>query len=135
MRAFWLRMSSQLKGGVRSKTPYKKGDEKMMDKKPFVRYKLDEEKAQETDLILNVRLSREEQDLLAEAKAFIKQPKNSTALKQLAKIGAVIVLQDQKINMILDIIQNNNRRKERLGIPDSDLQKVKRLTNVEQKTP
>jgi hypothetical protein len=128
-------MSSQLKGGVRSKTPYKKGDEKMMDKKPFVRYKLDEEKAQETDLILNVRLSREEQDLLAEAKAFIKQPKNSTALKQLAKIGAVIVLQDQKINMILDIIQNNNRRKERLGIPDSDLQKVKRLTNVEQKTP
>jgi uncharacterized protein (DUF1778 family) len=107
----------------------------MMDKKPFVRYKLDEEKAQETDLILNVRLSREEQDLLAEAKAFIKQPKNSTALKQLAKIGAVIVLQDQKINMILDIIQNNNRRKERLGIPDSDLEKVKRLTNVEQKTP
>jgi len=95
----------------------------MLEKKPFVRYTLDEDKNPD-DITFTVRLSPKDKDWFLPAKIFIKQPKPSTALKQLAQIGAAYVLHDKKTNLTIDIIQNNNRRNDRLGIPQSELEQL-----------
>jgi len=79
-----------------------------IEKHPFQTY------GKKTDTF-NVRLSKEERNKLEEWKILIQQEKDSTALKQLAEIGAN-VLHDQKIKTINSIILNNYRRNKRLGI-------------------
>jgi hypothetical protein len=91
----------------------------MIDKKPFVNYKTEDEK--DGSLTLTIRLSEREQRWLIEAKSFIKQPKTSTAIKQLARIGAVVVLHDKKINKILELIIDNKRKNERIGATEKEI--------------
>ena len=93
-------------------------EEYITDKKPFVRYTLEEE--DKSIDIFTIRLNAEERTLLNEAKLIMKQQKDSTALKQLARLGA-IVLQDKKTAMILDTIFNNERRNRRIGIDEIDI--------------
>ena len=62
-----------------------------------------------------VRFNKEERHMLESGKKIIKQKKDSTALKQLATIGA-IVLHDKKMAAIIDIVFNNSRKNERTGI-------------------
>ena len=94
-----------------------------IEKKPFRKYRLDEE-LEKKDKTFTTRLTEKDREWFLPAKKFIKQPKNSTAMKQLANIGAVVVLHDKKINKILDVVMNNNRRNKRLGIPESEYEKL-----------
>lgn len=85
-----------------------------LEKAPFQRYH--EEKKIDS---FTVRLNAEERATLEMAKKVLKQPKDSTALKQLAKLGAKVI-HDQKIKEMVDIITNNERKNERLGIVEYD---------------
>ena len=88
-----------------------------LEKEPFTSTLLEEERGDRT---FNIRITKRDMEWFAPAKKFINQPKNSTAMKQLAEIGAANVLHDKKTHTILDIIQNNSRRAKRLGIAESE---------------
>ena len=83
---------------------------------PFRRMHLEEEKRLHTDTF-NVRLNKEERKQFNEDKEILEQSKDSTAFKQLAAIGS-IVLHDKKTAQILAIATGNTRRNKRLGIAD-----------------
>lgn len=83
---------------------------------PFRKMHLDEEDRKHTDTF-NVRLNEEERKQFNEDKKFLEQTKDSTAFKQLAAIGSV-VLHDKKIAQILGVVVGNHRRNKRLGIVD-----------------
>ena len=78
---------------------------------PFVRYH--EEKAVDS---FTVRLNEEERALLNICKKIIEQPKDSTALKTLAWIGAKVV-HEPKTAYIIETLFKNKRKNDRLGIP------------------
>lgn len=88
-----------------------------IEQQPFETYRYDEERAKDKREILTMSINREERKQLDEAKKFIQQPKDSTALKQLAWIGIKEVLHDSKTHYILDVVLNNERRNLRTGIP------------------
>jgi hypothetical protein len=83
-------------------------------KPAFTSKKLEEER-DKNEFILNVRLNPEERKMLADGMIIIKQQKESTALKTLAKIG-LVVLQDKKTELIVATVLGNLRRNERTGI-------------------
>jgi len=87
-----------------------------IEQKPFVRYH--EEKKVDS---FAVKLSKDgsERELLEKAKKLLEQTKDSTALKQLAWIGAEVIL-DKKIRRLIDNVTNNRRKNKRLGIIDFD---------------
>lgn len=93
------------------------------DHEPFRAYNLDEEKDKD-DKTFTTRLTPRDREWFIPAKKLLKQPKNSTAMKQLAEIGAIVVLHDPKMSKIIDVVLGNNRRKSRLGVPDSELEKI-----------
>ena len=94
-------------------------------KEPFRKYRLDEEVGPEEDKVLSVRLTyNEREQWFLPAKKFIKQAKSSTALKQLAEIGAEVVLHDKKIHRFLDIINNNSRKNKRLGVTEKEIESL-----------
>lgn len=80
------------------------------DKKPFVRYNLEKK----TDAF-TVKLNKEERAEFENFKRIIQQTKDSTAIKQLAWIGAKVLLDDKMLE-ILGIVFGNKRKNERLGI-------------------
>lgn len=94
-----------------------------MAEKPFEKKILDEDK-NPSDFTFTTRLTTKDKLWFQPAKKFLKQPKNSTAMKQLAEIGAIVVLHDKKISSILDVIIGNSRRNQRLGIPNEEFEKV-----------
>ena len=81
---------------------------------PFIRYH--EKKKQDS---LTVYLNKEERELLNRMKVLIEQPKDSTALKQLAIIGANL-LDAQPTRYILESCFKNKKKNERLGISEID---------------
>jgi len=81
-----------------------------LNKKPFVRYH-EEKKSDSFTVVLNA----EERALVERSKSIIEQKKDSTALKQLAWIGAKTI-GDEKIRYILSTIFKNKRKNARLGI-------------------
>lgn len=84
----------------------------LIQKDPFYITKLDEERALEKDLIFSVKLNEDEQDLLKKCKKLMRQSKNSTALKDLAKIGAKVLL-DEKTSFIIDTLFINKQKNKR----------------------
>ena len=84
---------------------------KYKDKTPF--YRTNEEV---TDAF-TVKLNPQERAEFESWKVLIQQKKDSTALKQLASIGAKVLL-DKKTNEILTVVMNNYRKNKRLGIID-----------------
>ncbi len=92
----------------------------MLKKEKFVNYTLQEDRNPDLDIVFSTRLNNTCKDWFLPAKRFLKQPKNSTALKQLAEIGAIVVLQDPKMSKIINIILNNSRKNERIGVSESD---------------
>lgn len=86
----------------------------MIDKKPFVRYDLDN-KYKEAPI--SVKLNKEERDLLNQCKLVIEQSKDSTALKTLAWIGAKVLL-EEKTSYILATLFKNKRNNQRMGVVD-----------------
>lgn len=83
-----------------------------MNEHPFIRKTLEEEKRRDT---FTVAVNEEERELLEKMKIVLEQPKDSTALKSLAWIGAK-TLQEDKINYILGTVYANKRKNKRLGI-------------------
>ena len=77
----------------------------------------DEEKTRD---IIPVAIDKKfTRSMLQAGKLLLHQPKDSTALKQLARIG-LNVIQDKKIADILDIYYNNDRRNKDRGIVEYD---------------
>ena len=83
-----------------------------IEKEPFTRYH-DEKKAD----TFTVKLNDQERAILEQSKKRLEQLKDSTALKQLAWIGAKVIL-SQETAELLDIVFNNKRKNQRLGIID-----------------
>lgn len=86
-----------------------------LEKRPFVNYTLDEER-NDKDTRITVRLNEEEMKMFEEVRSIVKQHKNSTILKQLAKIGYAYVIRDPVMRETLDIILNNDRKNKRIGM-------------------
>lgn len=84
-------------------------------KEPFRKYHLDEE-GKKIDTF-SVRLNEEERELLERSKKVIEQTKDSTAIKQLAFIGAKVIL-EEKTSYILNTVIGNKRKNKRLNIVD-----------------
>lgn len=82
--------------------------------KAFYPTKLEEDRK---DDVFAVKLSKDgkERELLEQCKQVIEQEKDSTALKQLAWIGAKVIL-EEKMSYLLGTIFANKRKNKRLGI-------------------
>ena len=91
----------------------------MVKIEPFVPTQLEEER-NKNDIKFSVRIMPDEITWFEHAKRIIQQPKNSTALKQLAKVGYELVIHDKKIIDLLDTVVNNSRRNLRTGVTDSE---------------
>ena len=85
---------------------------------PFVRQTLGDDPKVDS---FTVRLNEEERKQLDHFKKVLEQEKDSTALKQLANIGAVVI-QDPKIVAILGVVFKNKRNNKRLGIVNFELE-------------
>ena len=81
--------------------------------KPFEPQKLEEER-DSNYLIFTVRLNKEETEELKEARKILKQPKDSTAFKQLAKIGYKRIT-SQENRIFIETIFENKRKNLRTG--------------------
>jgi len=90
----------------------------IVNEKPFVKHNIEEDPRYK---IFTVRLNEQEQKMLKDDMAILKQPKDSTALKQLALIGHFVIHEDLT-GRILRVVLDNKRRNDRLGIPDEDSQ-------------
>jgi hypothetical protein len=89
----------------------------MIEKTPFVKYNLNGDNENRTTF--TVSLNIEQWKNLRRDMQVLKQPKPSTALKQLAELGS-IVLHDPLTGHLLQSVLKNKQRMERLGIPDDD---------------
>lgn len=84
---------------------------------PFRAYNLEEEKKKVDSF--TIRLNKGERADLEKHKKFLNQKKDSTAMKQLASIGA-IVIHDPKTAKILRVVVSNMAKNRRMGIVDFD---------------
>lgn len=88
-----------------------------IEQQPFVPYRTEEERTTDKSETFTIRLNVEERKQLDEAKRFIQQAKDSTAVKQLMFIGMRKVLHDAETHYLLDVILNNRRKNDRTGVP------------------
>lgn len=86
-----------------------------IEKTPFRPYNSTNPDYQKAD-VFSIRLNAEERELLDRCKRIIEQPKDATALKTLAWIGANVI-QSENIAYILGCVFKNKRNNLRLGIP------------------
>ena len=82
---------------------------------PFTPKYLEEEKQEDKGTVFTVRLNNEEIALLTNARRILRQPKDSTCLKQLALIGYKSIT-EPKTEALIETIFSNKRKNERLGI-------------------
>ena len=84
-----------------------------LTQEPFRKYNEEDRK---TDSF-TVWLNKDERAMLDGAKKLLEQPKDSTALKTLAKLGAKL-LGDDKTVFILDTVFKNKRNNKRTGLEE-----------------
>jgi len=70
--------------------------------------------------VITVKINAEERAMLEEMKKILEQDKDSTALKQLATMGAKVLLSPE-IGYILQTVFANKRKNRRLGIVQYEL--------------
>ena len=87
----------------------------LIQNEPFVRMKLDEEKAKEKSTVMTIRLNEQELSMLQEVKLAIDQPKDSTAIKTMFYLAYHDVLHDQKTKYLLNTLFKNKRNNLRTG--------------------
>jgi hypothetical protein len=87
----------------------------VLEKVPFVPYRLEEEREKDTSKVFTIRLNAEEIINLKEGQNILQQEKQSTALKQLAMFG-IYVLHDRSSNYILQVVKDNLHKNKRIGI-------------------
>lgn len=83
-------------------------------RKPFEAQKLEEDREQDK-LIFTCKLNKEERAILDQCKILLEQPKDSTALKTLAWIGAKVIHEEKTLFIITTLFKNKGNNK-RLGI-------------------
>ncbi len=86
---------------------------------PFKAKTLEEERPKDEGKILTLRVNNEELQQIIAAGKFLEQKKLSTTIKQLAFIG-LNVIQDKKINRILQVLFKNKRNNRIQGFSDFD---------------
>ena len=69
--------------------------------------------------VLTLRLNKQERRELEVCKEILEQSKDSTAIKQLAELGK-IVLHDHLTGRVINTLFKNKRNNSRLGIADFD---------------
>lgn len=84
-------------------------------KPAFTREKFEGMSEVDTGRIFTVRLNAEERVMLDKCKVILQEPKDSSAVKQLAGIGA-LVLQDTLTGAILAQFMSNLKDNKRLGL-------------------
>lgn len=77
---------------------------------PFTSYKLEEERQKISGKTFTVWMSDQEYEELKKDMEFINEPKPSTALKQLAKIGSNLLGQPSMSFTISTLFKNKQRR-------------------------
>lgn len=77
---------------------------------PFINYKLDEEKSKDKGRTFTVWMSNQEYADLEKDMEFINEPKPSTALKQLAKIGSNLLGEPSMAFTIQTLFKNKQKR-------------------------
>ena len=87
----------------------------VLEKQPFVNYKLQEERKKDKGEAFTIWISSSEREWLNDMKKRINQPKDSTAIKQLAKIGAFLIGRPE-MTFTIDTLFKNKRKNERIGI-------------------
>ena len=87
----------------------------VIEKQPFRAYKLDEEKGEDEPVVIPTKWNKEELGMLMDGGLRIGQPKKSTIIKMLAKIGYAKVVQDE---IMLKSVMDSYRRNFRSGIPN-----------------
>jgi len=92
----------------------------------------EEDRAKDTRKVYTVSLNLKEQAMLLEDMRSLSQIKDSTALKQLWKIGR-FVLHSSETGEMLKIILDNLRKNERMGIIDVEPELPSPRANVTQK--
>ncbi len=86
----------------------------VIKQEPFVKYNLDDKLDTFT-----VRLNKEERERLNYIKKVLRQPKDSTCMKQMFELG-YNVLHDASTVALLDIVFKNRKNNAKLGIVDFD---------------
>lgn len=79
---------------------------------PFVNYTLEEEKKKGSGRTFTVWMSDQEWEELQKDMDFLEEPKPSTCLKQLAKIGSNLLGQPS-VSCVVSTLFKNKRRRER----------------------
>jgi len=87
-----------------------------IDTPKFTPQRLEEERSKDKSKVLTIRLNEEESKQLDEVMAFLQQPKDSTAYKQMFRLGYLNVIHDEKIKAILTAVLENRRKNWRTGI-------------------
>lgn len=85
-----------------------------IEKEPFRRYTEGEKPKQDS---FTIWLNEEERKELEYCKNIIQQPKDSTALKQLAHIGYLKLIGDHSFRWLLGQFSRNVYNNRKLGIP------------------
>ncbi len=95
----------------------------MIEQKPFTKYNLDDKNNEKDKKIkedtFTIKMNPKERKDFEEGKRLILQSKDSTAMKQLAKVGTEVLL-SKKQKLIDDIILNNYRKNIRMNVFDFD---------------
>ena len=91
----------------------------MIDERLIQEVKFKRKNEELTADVITVKVNEEERQLLEQVKKVIEQEKDSTALKQLAWIGAKVCTHPLMM-IILETIYDNKRKNKRLGIVTFD---------------
>jgi hypothetical protein len=86
-----------------------------LDMPAFTPTRTQEERDAADSKVFTIRMSKEELREFEEAARFLQQEKVSTTVKQLARLG-IVVLHDPKTRYVLETVFKNKRNNERLGI-------------------
>lgn len=81
----------------------------------FIPTKLQEERDKDKTLSFTIWLNEEEAEDFKKWMNFLEQPKPSSAMKTLAKIG-ILTLDDKKTRAIIETLFINKRRNKRTGL-------------------
>jgi hypothetical protein len=87
-----------------------------IEQEPFRKYNLEESKQD----VVTIWLNPKDRIQLENAKAILRQTKDSTALKTLADIGFAKLVDDKSVGIILDRFEAFQRRNARIGVVIED---------------
>lgn len=95
-----------------------RGDELTLQRDPFTKTRLDEEKAQDRGKTSGVWFNNQELIALEEIAVFFHQEKESTTIKHCVELAKAIIEGKPLEVAVRDIVFNNVRKNKRMGIEE-----------------